>query len=200
MKSEFYIEELSQMRKNYKNKPLSDIKLCHPKWLDSQDPMFKIYDEKSTLLQKGEIIYASILQANNFLFKNFPPFNCPAQILYSKDLYFVENPERLHIIASKIYSYKGQEPDSVPNEWKEVVSVITDELDRSDFTFSAEIENRSVEYSMIPIMAFRKLLPKRRLCGNIIPILTADECEQVLILPKQYWSKRFKELWVNGTI
>lgn len=200
MKSEFYIEELSQMRKNYKTKPLSDIKLCKPQWLDSQDPMYKIYEEKSTLLQKGEIIYASILQANNFLFKNFPPFNCPAQILYSKDLYFVENPEKLHIIASKIYSYKGQDLDTVPDEWKEVVRVITDELDRADFTFSVKLENRLVEYHMIPIMTFRKLLPKRRLCGNILPILVADGCEQVLILPKKYWSKRFKKAWINNAI
>ncbi len=200
LESNFYREELLQMRKNYKTNPLDDIKLSRPNWLNSEDPISEIYEKKSALLQQGEIIYANIVQANTILFRTFPPLNCPAQILYSVDSYFVENPKSLYDIACGIYSFKGQEPESVPNDWKEVARVITDEYDRTDFTFSLRLDEKSVEYHMIPTMIYRKLLPKGKLCGNLLPVLTIPESKQVLILPKQYWTKNFTKAWVEGII
>lgn len=200
LETSFYREELFQMRKNYKNNPLNDIKLNRPKWLDLEDPMCELYFKKSMLLQQGEIIYANIVQANTILFKTFPQSNCPANIVYSTDPYFTENPEALYDISEKIYSYKDQKPETVPNEWKEVARVITDEFDRSDFTFSFKLQDKTVECRMIPTMIYRKLLPKRKLCGSLLPILISPESKQVLILPKRYWTKNFTEMWVNGLI
>ena len=48
---DFY-KELLQMRDNYKNNPLDNIKLSRPSWLDSSDPMSEIYSKKSILLQQ----------------------------------------------------------------------------------------------------------------------------------------------------
>ncbi|MEE1154992.1 MAG: hypothetical protein UH241_07535 [Acutalibacteraceae bacterium] len=196
----FFREQLYQMRQNYKNKPLDDIKLSRPNWLDDKDPMSEIYSKKSELLQQGEIVYASIVQANMILFNRFPPYNCPAQILYSAEPYFSENSEVLLNTAQKIYKYKGKELDTVPDEWKEVTRVITDEYDRTDFTFTLNLDNQSLKYNMITTMVYRKLLPKGKLCGNILPVLTIPNCKQVLILPKQYWTKEFTKLWVKGFI
>lgn len=196
---DFY-KELLQMRENYKSNPLDDIRLSRPVWLNSEDPMSEIYENKALLLQKGEIIYAHIVQANTILFKMFPPFDCPAQIVYSAEPYFMEQPDVLQDVAWGIYSYKGQDTDSVPNEWKEVARVITDEYDRSDFTFSLKLKEKSVEYHMIPTMIYRKLLPKRKLCGNLLPVLAIPESKQVLILPKEYWTKKFTKAWVEGII
>lgn len=106
MESNFFKEELFQMRKNYKNSPLTDIKLSRPKWLDSDDALSEIYSQKSALLQRGEIVYASIVQANTLLFKSFPPFNCPAEIIYSTNTFVNENPEYLFDIAQNLYNYK----------------------------------------------------------------------------------------------
>jgi len=196
---DFY-KELLQMRENYRNNPLDDIKLNRPSWLDSSDPMSEIYLKKSILLQQGKIVYAHIVQANTILFKRFPPFVCPAQIVYSEEPYFMKQSEVLQDIAWRIYKYKGQVMDTVPGEWKEVVRVITDEYDRSDFTFSVNIDKQSFEYHMIPTMIYRKLLPKGKLCGNLLPILTVPDCKQVMILPKKYWTKEFTEAWVKGII
>ena len=193
-------EELFLMRENYKKSPLRDMQLSRPEWLDSKDPMSELYSKKAMLLQQGEIVFAAIVQANTILFKRFPPFNCPAQIVYSADPYFAENPEVLYDLAYGIYRYKGQVLDRVPKEWKEVSRVITDEYDRSDFVFSLTRENRSVEYRLIPTMIFRKLLPKRKLCGNLLPVLMIPNCKQVFILPKRYWTKKFTEAWVKGYI
>ncbi len=200
LESVFYREELYQMRENYKKHPLKDIKLGRPIWLDCNDSMCEIYSKKSKLLQQGEIIYACFIQANSILFRAFPPFNCPAHIVYSNDSCFAENPKLLYDIASEIYDYKGQELEEVPDEWKEVARVITDEYDRTDFTISMELNEYSAEYRIVPTMIYRKLLPTRKLCGKIFPVLTVPECKQVLILPKQYWTKKFKQAWVKGII
>lgn len=197
MESNFYIDELYKMRNNYKNNPLKDIKLNKPEWLDSQDPMYEIYLKKSMLLQQGEIVYANTVQANTILFKRFPAYDCPANIVYSMDPYFSEHPELLQQLASEIFQYKGQDLDTVPDEWREVARVITDEYDRSDFCFSIKLDGQRLNCRMIPTMIYRKLLPKGKLCGRILPVLALPECKQVLILPKQYWTKKFVRAWVN---
>ena len=200
LESSFYREELLRMRENYDNNPLDDMQLNCPKWIDSRNPMSEIYSKKWKLLQQGEIVYAYLVQANDLLFKRFPPIDCPAQIVYSTDPYFSENPEVLYDIAWKIYSYKGQTLDTVPEEWRDVARVITDEHDSSDFAFSLCLDSQSFEYRMIPTMIHRKLLPKRKLCGNILPVLAVPECKQVFVLPKQYWTERFTKAWVARVI
>lgn len=200
LEADFYLEELFQMREKYNNNPLDDMKLSCPQWIDSKNPMSEIYSKKRKLLQQGEIVYAHLVQANDLLFKRFPPIDCPAQIVYSTDPYFSENPEILYDIAWKIYSYKGQPIETVPEEWKEVVRVITDEHDSSDFTFSVCSDSQSFVYRMIPTMIHRKLLPKGKLCGNILPVLAVPDCKQVMLLPKQYWTRVFTKAWVNGII
>ena len=196
---DFY-KELLQMRENYKENPLEDIKLGRPSWLDSSDPMSEIYSKKSLLLQHGEIVYAHIVQANTILFKRFPPFNYPAQMVYSVEPYFMKHPEVLQDIAWGIYKYKGQELDMVPDEWKEVARVITDEYDRTDFTFELNVDGEPLAYNLIPTMIYRKLLSKGKLCGNLLPVLTVSDCKQVMILPKKYWTKKFREVWEEGVI
>ncbi len=191
-------EELLQMRENYKINPLKDIKLRRPFWLDSNDPMFEIYSKKSLLLQQGKIVYAHIVQANTILFNRFPPFDCPAHIVYSAEPYFMKHPEGLQDISWKIYGYKGQELDTIPDEWKEVARVITDEYDRSDFNFSLNVNGQTIEYNLIPTMIYRKLIPKGKLCTNIFPVFTMPDCKQVVILPKKYWTKKFTKAWIDG--
>ncbi len=198
--SNFFRNELQKMREDYKKNPLKDIKLSRPQWLDEKDPMSEIYARKSELLQRGVIIYASIVQANENLFKRFPSLDCPAHIVYSSDSYFFENPEGLYEIATQIYGYKGQSPDRVDDEWRKVAEVITDEYDRTDFSFSFNQDGRSVECRMIPTMVYRKLLPKKKLCGTLLPVLSVPDCKQVLILPEKYWSKEFKKAWTEGEI
>ena len=112
----------------------------------------------------------------------------------------MKHPEKLQDIAWGIYKYKGQALETIPDEWKEVARVITDELDRADFSFELSVNEKSLEYHMIPTMIYRKLLPKGKLCGSLLPVLTVSDCKQVMVLPKQYWTKNFTEMWVEGII
>ena len=200
MDTHFFRNELYQMRENYKNNPLTDIKLSRPKWLDSDAALSEIYSQKSALLQRGEIVYASIVQANTLLFKSFPPFNCPAEIIYSTNTFVNENPEYLFDIAQNLYNYKDEDLNTIPEEWREIARVITDKYDRTDFTFSIQLNGNLAEYNMIPTMIYRKLLPKGKLMGTLLPVLNIPETKRVLILPKQYWTKNFTKQWVSGII
>ena len=200
MNSSFFAEELYQMRENYKKNPLNDIKLCRPKWLDFNDPLFEIYTQKTNILQNGEIVYAHIVQANTLLFKSFPPYNCPAQVVFSTNPFANENPEYLSQVATNVYRYKNQDLNSIPKEWREIAKVVTDEYDRSGFNFSLQLDGHLMEFNMVMTMVYRNLLPKRKLIGNLLPVFTVPESKQVLILPKQYWTKRFTEAWVKGLI
>ena len=198
--SEFFKTELLQMRENYKRKPLHNVWLPHPYWLTYDDPMSEIYFKKASILQEGKIVYAQIVQANVILFRNFPHSDCPANLLLSTDDYINENPEMLYSVATELFSYKNKPLEQVPEQWREVAWSITNELDRKSFNFSMNLDNRQVEGRMIANMIFRRFLPRRRLCGGILPVLVAPNCNHVLVLPKRYWTKNFKEKWVRGEI
>ena len=200
MQPEFYKNELEQMRKNYACTPLQDIDLRRPGWLDAYDPMMDIYAKARNFLQRGTIVYAGILQANSNLFRKFPPFDYPAQVVYSPSAYIAENPDWLYDITDKLYSYKDMDEEQIPDVWKPVVSVIASEVDRTDFAFTLAYGSCTVDYHLIPTIIFRKLLPEGKLCGRFLPVFTLPECKQVLILPKQYWTPSFTEAWVNGQI
>ena len=198
--SNFYSESLALMRNYYNKKPLNDVHLQQPTWLTPHNPMAELYDKKSVLLQQGQIVYAYLVQANTILFRRFPRVDCPAQIIFSRDPYFELHPDMLGRIAHEMYRYKGKPLDTVPEEWREAIRVITDEHDYSDFTFSVCHDQQLHEYHMIPTIIHRKLLPRGRLCGSIIPVLTTPGCKQVFILPKRYWTRDFTRAWVNHVI
>lgn len=193
-------ETLAEMQAAYAGKRLQDIALNRPDWLTSADALSVIYQEKTTLLQRGEICYAHIVQANTILFKLFPHKDCPAQIIYSTDPIVAEDPGILWRIAHDFYRYKNKPLNQIPEQWREIAKSITSERDRSGFTFSLESEAGRVKFHIISVMIFRKLLPGRVLRGSLLPVLTAPGCRSALVLPKRYWTSEFKKLWVKGRL
>ncbi len=192
--------ELKSMQSRYHEKRLRNIILKRPKWLRASDPMSLFFGEKKALLKNGSVCYAHIVQANTILFGLFPHVDCPAHIVYSTDPYIEENPDILEEIAFALYQYKDQPSEDVPDEWREIARVITDEHDRSGFTLSTERNGHTVKIHFMPTLIFRKLLPRRKLCGSLLPIITDPDCKSVTVLPKRYWTKDFKSLWVRGEI
>ena len=193
-------EELLKMREKYRNNPMDDIKLGRPEWLRSDDPMSEIYEKKHALLRGGKIVFAHIIQANTILFGTRPRLDCPADIVFSAEPCFSQHTEILRELAHAIFKYKGRNLDEVPQEWKDIARKITDEYDRSDFTLSKEVDGQQAEYTVISTMIYRNLLPKGKLCGSLLPVFTIQGCKQVLILPKKYWTKKFRKAWVKAIV
>lgn len=192
--------ELEEMRRRYREKPLKRLHLPRPAWMHEREPMSQIYPQKEKLLKKGKVVYGHIVQANTLLFGWFPPMDYPATLVYSADPYVDAHPEVLRELAEQLYSYKNRPQASVPAEWQEIARVITDEYDRSSFTITMDYEGEPVTFRVVPLMVFRKLLPRRKLCGSLLPVLTAEGCGSVLILHRKYWPRTFRDMWTMGII
>lgn len=188
-------EELNAMQEHYSKKPLCYIELCAPEWLNPRDPIGKVFKDKYVLLKEGTVVLAHIVQANDLLFKFFPRGEYPAAIIYSTDPLVAEHPYILVNMAEKLYSYKNKPEESVPEEYRQIAKCITNEYDRTSFTIYTEHEGQPVAIQFIPVLIFKKLLPKGRLCGNFLPILTSPNSKTVLTLPRQYWTKSFRRAW-----
>jgi len=194
-------KELETMRAKYAKKPLKGITLPLPRWLKSDDALCSVFRDKDRLVSEGKIYYAHIVQANNLLFRKDNSYDCPAMIIYSPDDVMADKPFMLGALAHQLFSYKDKDPETVPEEWREIARVITDEFDRSTFEFDASAGGISAHMSMPGIIVFREHLPKKVLLGSILPILALPgESDAVLILPEKYWSKAFRKEWIKGRI
>ena len=193
-------EELSIMQQRYSQKPLCNVEIYAPEWLSSRDPLWKVFRDKSLLLNEGTVAFAHIVQANEFLFKFFPWRDYPAHIVYSTDPLVAENPYILSSMAMKLYSYKNKPEETVPEEYRQVARCLTNEYDHTSFTIHTEHAGQPVTIQLIPVLIFRKLLPWGRLCGGFLPVLTSFNSKTVLILPKQYWTRKFRHAWSFGQV
>ena len=191
-------KELELMRQNYAKKPLKHPYLPRPAWLHNDDPLSALWMEKKELISHGTVYYAYVVQANNMLFHVYPPADCPANLLWSSDEKISENPLFLRDLAGQLYAYKGRPAQDIPEEWREIARVITDEYDRSAFSFSVNGGDTPMQMYFIANMVFRNHIPCGLLRSSLLPVLAVlDQCRSVLILPKRYWSKEFKSAWVK---
>lgn len=191
-------EELQAMQERYNKNPWHDMALYAPPWLNKHDRLWRVFKDKSVLLKEGKVALARVVQANEILFRFSPRLDCPAHIVYSTDPLVLEHPAILTNMATKIYSYKNKPLEDVPETWRQVASCVTDEHSRVSFSIYTEYDGQTVELQFIPIIVFRNLLPWGKLCGNYLPVLTAPESKTVLILPKKYWTWKFKSAWSIG--
>lgn len=196
--------EVQEMRAAYATKPKRFLILPRPEWLNSADRLSVLYEEKKTLLARGNVYYACVVQANSNLFRADVRWDCPADLLYTTDPAMDSEPYAMVDYARKIFSYKEVPLYRVPEAWREAASSVTNEQGREKVTFRAPVEEgeeKMVEFTMQPAMIFRKLLPARALCGRLLPILALPgECASVLTLPAKYWTENFREAWLNGKI
>lgn len=169
-------------------------RLPKPAWITSADTLYKTFTEYNELLEYGEIHYACLVQANTILFKTFPRFNCPADIIISVSDYYDIYPFELGEIAEGLYSYKNK--NNAPDSIKKITDSITDEYER--------LYNIELPYSLTnskpvfftTIIVFRKHLPGQKLIGSIFPVITNPARFQTsIILPKKYWTKEFINIY-----
>lgn len=198
--------ELQTMRENFNADCNKKIKLPKIDWL-KVDLLGDIYKSADILLEKGNVYYSAIIQANKILFKRFPCWDCPMEIIYSTEDFINENPYFLHETAHYIYSFKnGEAPppikaivDSISDEYQRnfnVPVVMKDLLEQDDDDFIERVR-KSVLYCNT-VMVFRKYIPKKTIKGNIVPIIAAPyECRSIMVLPEKYWTDNFiKNFWI----
>ncbi|HBB71022.1 MAG TPA: hypothetical protein DCZ71_00235 [Ruminococcus sp.] len=196
---------LDVMRANYHEAPVTSKSLPKPLWirLHRKDALNVVYRDKDTVFSKGEIYYGCIVQANEMLFQKGNNLDLPANVIYSTHPIAEEYPGFLRGICHEIFSYKGKPAEEVPVEYREIVRIITDEVDRSDAMLTVsmphpEDDSRTVEnidLHFCSVIVFHKDIPGGCLQGSYLPVIAAPELSPaVLILPKEYWTAPYYEL------
>lgn len=200
-------KNLNRMRENYSRRPLRFKTFPKPKWMKKSDGLYQLYRDRRVLFKYGRVYYAHIVQANTLLFKRSSRANCPAEIMFTTSPIAEESPLMLKTLANEVYSYKGMPPEDIPENFRDLVRIITDEMDRTCADISVDISgmdivehktdinekgsdhSKVIPVRMTTIMVFRKDIPEGVLQGSLYPILAApDKCKSAIILPKQYFT------------
>lgn len=205
MNKVFFAEELELMRDRYKQNPpemllKGNVFDTEQDFIDLEnaDPLNVIYREEQTLIKKGNVFMGCIVQANENLYKWFPPLNYPADMIYSPDPILGTDISRLYAIAEKLYSYKDR-PQDAPEELHELAEWITDEMTRFFNVPLPDSLTGGKEVYITTFQVMRKNLPGRKLQQNVLPILAAPgSCKSSAVLPIGFWSERFLSQFWKG--
>ena len=189
-------DELDQMQNRLKQSPLKELARKHPR----KNSKAEIYQSKAALLREGNICFASIVQANSNMFKLFPAGDYPGQIIFCTDPYMAENPQVLKKFARQLYQYKYKPLESVPESLRLLVSSIADEYDYSAYQVTYTHQGHAMKIILTPVMLHRKLLPGRKLYGNLIPLIVAPDCRSIMVLPKEFWTRKFRSIWLQRLV
>lgn len=204
MNNDFFANELKLMRERYKQNPpkmlLKDnVFETEEEFVDMEnmDSLNVIYREEKTLIEKGTVFIGCIVQANENLFRRFPPFNYPADMIYSPHSVLGTDGEQLYDIAQKLFSLKGH-PQNAPEELRQLVLWITDEMTRCFNVPLPDCLTNGKEVYFTTFTVIRKNLPGKKIRQRLLPILAAPEsCKSSTVLPRELWSQGFIDYFWN---
>src|SRR5262245_39677660 len=74
---------------------------------DSNDPLLRILADQQILLNRGEIVWGRLVQANQILFDPSNDNTAPANMIYSLDPYFDGRVDILGGVAHGLFARKG---------------------------------------------------------------------------------------------
>lgn len=190
---------LPQMRANLGPAPRSfgllakgSVRMKPPGWMKATgDKRFlEIYANQDALLERGEIVWAHIIQANSELFGRGAD-DCPAAVLYSFDPKANELVVELGSCASGLFELKGKVPDDP--ELQQFADSLEDEETVTSLRIPIPAQATfDIQCHFAAIMVCRKHLPGRCLKGGLFPLLVLPkETKAAMILPGKYWPKEF---------
>ncbi|WP_374337995.1 hypothetical protein [Leeia sp.] len=168
-----------------------------PGWMESRDPLFKVWEEQRLLVQRGRVVWGALVQANSQLFQ-WGDMDCPAQLVYSPEPSFDAAPQRLRAVGQAIFDLKHTRPDSP--ELQVLADSVTQELERSFGLLLPASLGATEDMATSSFMVYRQHLPDGFLRGGVFPILTAPGTRSVMILPYAYWGPDMLQLWMQRSL
>lgn len=210
-----YKKNLEEMRKKYRMNRIKHKVFPKPLWLTTKDGLFRLYEDRKILFKYGEVYYAYLIQANEHLFVENDKYDCPACIIYTTDPLMEEDPEIMRDIKNMIVSYKDKNLKEVPENYRDLARLVTDEMSRDSYNFHIYADEPTniipgkgsdsaysynnvsrIDLRFMAIMVFRNDLPKGTIKKCIFPILAAPSLTPaVMVLPKEYWTEEMLSNW-----
>ncbi len=157
------------------------LQILPPQWMHGDDLMAQIR-AMPTLYTKGRVVWAALVQANQQLFQHNDPASCPAEVIYDKS--GRTPPRLLRQYAKELFALKHSTPDDP--ELAKYVHHITDERTRFTGRIPTKISHMNLHGATVLI--WRLHLPNAILTLPTFPIIVADDCDEVMLLPAKYWA------------
>ena len=164
-----------------------------PWWLRSKDALIDVIEQQDLLLEQGIVVWASIVQANNRLFKPGRG-SLPAVVLYCADPEtFDDRPDELRDIAGKLFSTKGKRLDDP--ELQAFSDMLASELDREMRMPVPRSLAGSAPLYCTDVLVSRRHLPDGRLGQGLFPLLILPDHDATMILPSRFWPDELHAFW-----
>lgn len=163
-----------------------------PGWMGN-DSLGEIFRRQHLLLERGMVVWAALVHANNALFAD-GPHDMPALLAYSMERHFEARPQALKRIAQELLSYKGRE---MPPALQHIGRYLASEQQRAqDLAVPQLLTRRRVMVSSF--LAIRKHIPDDVMKGAWFPVLTHPDTLCLTIAPRQFWPPELASAWKSG--
>lgn len=160
------------------------------------DKLRLVTRDQERLRDHGWVVWGALVQANEVLFNPSNRQTLPANVIYSTDAFYDDEPDLLQDLASGLFELKGTDPDD--EELERFANAVTDELARNmKLRLPASIcEGRKVYFTTCLIHPPH--LPGGYLAQGVFPLLICPEqTDAVMILPSRYWPRDLRERWMS---
>jgi len=190
-------EALAKWRKIATKTDILALRSAPPTWMYAAHPLNEAVAQQTMLLQKGEIVWGALIQANNNLFSAGPDGH-PGAVLYSGDRYFDTRPDELHKMALELYKHKDKAA-TAPEPIRRLVEWLTDE---QEIASKVPVPFGSTEHPVLAasILFYRKHLPEKFLAGSWMPLLIHPQTRAIMVVPGRFWPRELLESWKLGKL
>jgi len=170
----------------------SGLRCVGPAWL-SAHPLQTTVANQKFLLEKGEVVWGAMLQANTLLFAPGPDDH-PAAIIFSRDPHFASRPGALSAIAGHLISFK-KDSEQAPEDCRAIADWLANETSTEHHPIPTRISTQPV--AAASMMVFRKHLPPSefRLTSSLFPLLVHEATDAVIVAPCKFWPLDLINAW-----
>jgi len=160
-----------------------------PEWF-AGDPIDRVRIDTPTLMRKGRMVWACLIQANTGLFDGSIA-GAPLEVLY--DPRGLTPPEDLKTIAHGLFGLRGKQTGHP--ELQEYADHLENEMTRL-FGWVTPAQLTPYPLHASTMFLHTEWLPGRRLISSVFPILISEECPgSVALAPWQVWPQDYFEHW-----
>lgn len=158
------------------------------------DGLVRILKDQDRLLERGQVCWGALVQANSILFDPANRLTCPANVVYSAEPFFDGRQALLAGMARGLFAQKGS--TRADRELQAFVDAVTDEMAR---VLRRELPpsytgGRSVCFATCFIQPAH--LPFGFLNRPTFPVLVhPDETPAMMLLPSRFWPAELIDHW-----
>jgi|GEM_PF-4258928 len=195
----FYRDALGEMQRRFsKRKSVFNDKYDRPSFVKRNDPLGRPLKNLSKLYKKGELVYAKLVTGNSQLFEDYPKFFClPGRVIYSTDSFYKDFPEELSRISDQLLRLRTE--TKIPADCQDIANIMR-ESGAGDERVAVPVsltDGREVYLSTVLINL--NFLQGKHITSDIFPIIcNPKSTTDVFMLHRRYWTKEFKEFYVNS--